>query len=233
MASGVGSSLVAAIVLQSMVASCGRMNALPACTSPCDQITASGALSAKPSAIAFGDVYVGSTASLNVALAGTGTGSVTITQLNVTGSGFSGSGLPVPVTLAPGESRSVAVTFAPQATGSLIGEVSIATNAPGPPMRIVPTGRGVPAPPSPPPPPPVPGVVTAFPGAQGGGALSVGGRGGTAYQVTNLNDSGAGSLRACVDASGPRTCLFRTGGTNTLATRLTFRNPPITLSSQT
>jgi pectate lyase len=77
------------------------------------------------------------------------------------------------------------------------------------------------------------GVVTAFPGAQGGGALSVGGRGGTVYQVTNLNDSGAGSLRACVNASGPRTCLFRTGGTITLASSLTVANPFINIAGQT
>src|SRR5260370_6321508 len=57
-----------------------------------------------------------------------------------------------------------------------------------------------------------PGPVPAFPGAEGGGALSRGGRGGQVYQVTNLNDSGIGSLRGCIEAKGPRTCIFRTGG---------------------
>ena len=54
--------------------------------------------------------------------------------------------------------------------------------------------------------------VSAFPGAEGFGANTIGGRGGTISEVTNLNDAGAGSLRACVEASGARTCVFRTGG---------------------
>src|SRR6185503_12040413 len=75
--------------------------------------------------------------------------------------------------------------------------------------------------------------VTAFPGAQGGGALSPGGRGGTVHLVTNMNDSGSGSLRSCVEASGPRTCVFRTAGTIALLSTLTIANPFITIAGQT
>lgn len=77
------------------------------------------------------------------------------------------------------------------------------------------------------------GPLPAFPGAQGGGALSVGGRGGAVYLVTNLNDNGEGSLRACVEASGPRTCIFRMGGTIALLSPLIVSNPFITIAGQT
>ena len=65
--------------------------------------------------------------------------------------------------------------------------------------------------------------VPAFPGAEGAGAMSVGGRGGRAIHVTNLNDSGPGSLRAALDASGPRTVIFDVGGTIRLTKRLMRR----------
>jgi pectate lyase len=76
-------------------------------------------------------------------------------------------------------------------------------------------------------------LLPAFPGAQGGGAESLGGRGGRAIEVTNLNDAGAGSLRACVDASGPRTCVFRVGGIIRLQTPLWVSRPYLRIAGQT
>lgn len=64
----------------------------------------------------------------------------------------------------------------------------------------------------------------AFPSASGYGAVSAGGRGGRIIPVTTLADSGPGSLRACIDASGPRVCVFRVNGT----IRYTQRPPWIT-----
>lgn len=73
----------------------------------------------------------------------------------------------------------------------------------------------------------------AFPGAEGAGRTSLGGRGGRVLRVTNLNDSGPGSLRAAVQADGPRTVIFDIGGTIRLASPLTIRRGRITLAGQT
>ena len=56
-------------------------------------------------------------------------------------------------------------------------------------------------------------AVKSFPTAEGLGANSRGGRGGRVIKVINLNDRGTGSLRACMENTGPRTCIFTVGGT--------------------
>lgn len=73
----------------------------------------------------------------------------------------------------------------------------------------------------------------AFPGAEGYGRFAIGGRGGRVIAVTNLNDSGPGSLRAAVEADGPRTVVFRVGGTIKLDSKLVVRNPYLTVAGQT
>jgi pectate lyase len=80
--------------------------------------------------------------------------------------------------------------------------------------------------------PPLGKGTPAFPGAEGYGAFTKGGRGGKTFIVTNLNDSGPGSLREAVEAKGPRTVVFSVGGLIE-TTGLSVREPYLTIAGQT
>jgi len=77
------------------------------------------------------------------------------------------------------------------------------------------------------------GEGLAFPSAVGFGATAEGGRGGEVYIVANLNDSGPGSLREGVEASGPRTIVFEVDGIIDLETPLIVTKPFLTIAGQT
>jgi hypothetical protein len=77
------------------------------------------------------------------------------------------------------------------------------------------------------------GIIPAFPGAWGGGMFTSGGRGGKVIAVTNLNDSGEGSLRAALEAEGPRIVVFRVAGTIKVNGDLNINHPDITVAGQT
>ena len=64
--------------------------------------------------------------------------------------------------------------------------------------------------------------LKAFPGAEGFGASATGGRGGGVIEVTNLNDSGPGSLREALMATGPRIVVFRVAGTIQVQSQITL-----------
>ena len=125
---------------------------------------------------------------------------------------------------APAKAGSDTVTATSHADAAKSASATVTVNAP--------------APPAPTPPPSSQstscnGGCPAFPGAQGGGAGSAGGRGGVVMEVTNLNDSGVGSLRACVEATGARTCVFRVAGIITPLSDMLITSPYLTVAGQT
>lgn len=76
--------------------------------------------------------------------------------------------------------------------------------------------------------------IPAFPGAEGGGQFSFGGRGGKVLTVTSLGDRGPGTLReACEGTVGPRIVVFNVSGIIRLKTPIIILAPYITIAGQT
>jgi hypothetical protein len=75
--------------------------------------------------------------------------------------------------------------------------------------------------------------IPAFPGAEGGGMYSFGGRGGKVYVVTSLDDDGPGTLREALEAAGPRIVVFNVAGIINLKHRIRVRAPYITINGAT
>lgn len=74
--------------------------------------------------------------------------------------------------------------------------------------------------------------IPAFPGAEGGGAYSFGGRGGKVIVVTSLEDRGPGTLREACETGGARIVVFNVAGIIRLKSPLIIRAPYITIAGQ-
>jgi hypothetical protein len=75
--------------------------------------------------------------------------------------------------------------------------------------------------------------IPAFPGAEGGGMYSFGGRGGKVFVVTSLDDSGPGTLREACESAGPRIVVFGVAGIIHLKMPIFIEAPYITIAGQT
>jgi hypothetical protein len=97
-------------------------------------------LSASTSSLDFGNVLVGSSTSQSVTLTNAGNANVTISNVVVSGTGFTASGVGANTVLTPGQTAALNVTFAPSATGSAVGAITIGSTAGG--LTITLAGSG-------------------------------------------------------------------------------------------
>ena len=95
------------------------------------------AIAVSPTPIAFGSILVNTTATQSVTVTNTGGSTLTVSQISVSGNGFNESGPVPPLTVAAGQSQNLSINFAPSATGSYTGSLSIASNATN---RLAPIG---------------------------------------------------------------------------------------------
>jgi hypothetical protein len=121
-------------------------NAVGNVTSSAATLTVNAAtylLSANPTSLSFGNVNVGASSSVPATLTNNGNSSVTISSVTATGAGFSTSGVTAGTTLAPNQSATLKVAFAPAAAGNVTGSVSVASNATNSPAVMTLAGSGV------------------------------------------------------------------------------------------
>lgn len=76
-------------------------------------------------------------------------------------------------------------------------------------------------------------TIPAFPGAEGGGAYTAGGRGGKVIVVTSLADEGPGTLREACETGGARIIVFNVSGVIRLSSPINVRAPYVTIAGQT
>jgi hypothetical protein len=86
-------------------------------------------LSASASSLSFGSMTVNSSATLSLTLTSSGTAPVTVNSASVSGTGFSLVGGTLPATLSPNQTMTLQVKFAPTATGSATGSLTISSNS--------------------------------------------------------------------------------------------------------
>ena len=105
--------------------------------------SATSAVTATPANLSFGNEIVGNSNTLPVTLTNTGNSSVTLSGITISGAGITTSGGVSGTTVAPGQSTTVNVTFAPKTAGSVSGSVKVASNATNSPATLAVSGTGL------------------------------------------------------------------------------------------
>ena len=103
---------------------------------------AAGSVATNPTSIAFGDVQIGLSQSQTETLTNSGGTSVTVSQATFSGAGFTATGLTLPLTLAPSQSATFGVVFAPTAAGTAISILSLTVSGSSRTLDVALSGNG-------------------------------------------------------------------------------------------
>jgi len=120
-------------------------------TSGCVGVTSKGtlppvtgvAIEISPSAVSFGNVAMGQSATKTVTLTNSGTEALSVSGISVTGTGFTASGPHLPISLAAGQSTSISAVFKPTVGAADTGTITITSNAAGSPSLVALSGTGM------------------------------------------------------------------------------------------
>jgi hypothetical protein len=152
---------------------------------------AAGSLTVNPASFTFGGVQVGASQSQTETLNNAGESSITISQASFTGAGFNYTGLSLPLTLAPNQSTTFAVVFAPTTVGAANSILSITVDGSTTTLDIALSGTGV-----------APGNLTATPATISFTGVQVGKSQTQTEVVQNTGGSNATISQATVSGTG-------------------------------
>ena len=192
------------VLLLALVLEVGALSGCAAYTSVSTQSTGSKSLSASPSNVSFGSVSVGSTSTQSVTLTNSGSASVTVSQATVSGTAFTVTkGTPLS-SIAPGQSATLQIQFAPSSSGNLTGSFTVASDATNSPTTVYLAGTGG-----------ATSQLTASPGSLSFGNVNVGvspslgitltNGGNSNVTISSVNTSGAGYSASGVGSSATLT----------------------------
>ena len=100
-------------------------------------------LNASTTSLSFGQVRVSDSSNQNITLTNAGNSNVTLSKVSLSGAGFNASGGAAGLILSPKQSTTVRATFAPSATGTQAGAITVSSNANNSPANIALSGIGI------------------------------------------------------------------------------------------
>jgi len=175
-----------------MLAGCQGLSAGgKSATPPPQNNNSAGNLGMSTLSLDFGSVSVAGSKTLSLTATNNGTTEITVSSVALSATQFTLSQPTIPVKIAAGQSSSMSVVFAPTATGSITGSMSITSDASNASITVALQGAGLGA-----------GQVTASPTSLSFGSLPLGKNQTLPVTLTNVGNSSATISQATATGAG-------------------------------